>query len=531
MRLTKEQIKDEIKKCGQDPIYFLKNYVKIAHPLKGIIPFTTYDYQDDLLKDFNDYRFSIILKSRQLGISTIVAGYAAWLMLFRREKTVLVVATKFKTAANLVIKVKKMIKSIPEWLQISDITIDNAASFELGNGSSIKASTTSAKDAGRSEALSLLVVDEAAFVEGMDELWTGIKPTISTGGRCIALSTPNGVGNWFYKTFVGAEAQQNDFHPITLPWDVHPDRDQNWFDEETRNMSRRDIAQEYECSFNMSGETVINPDDMERLKGLIVEPIHKTGYDRNYWIWEGPILGQAYAISVDTARGDGNDFSVFHVMKISPTGFIQVAEYQGKMNPDMFAMQLMGAGKEYGNCLIIVENNNMGFNILDKLIEAEYPNLYWSQKGSHEYVDQMTAEISETGVIPGFSTTSKTRPLIIAKLEEFIRNNLIKINSSRTLRELETFVWNNGKPEALRGYNDDLVLALSIACWVKDTALTENKREAAYTKAMLGAMMKANTTMTTKIPGMYGYNAKTAVDPYAKEIKQTMAAYPWIFKG
>lgn len=534
MRLTKEQIKDEIRKCGNDPIYFLKNYVRIAHPLKGVIPFTTYDFQDDLLKDFNDYRFNIVLKARQLGISTIVAGYAAWLMLFRREKTVLVVATKFKTAANLVVKVKKMIKSVPDWMRISEITIDNQASFELSNGSSIKASTTSKNDSGRSEALSLLIVDEAAFVEAMDDLWTGIKPTITTGGRCIALSTPNGVGNWFYKTYVGAEAGLNDFHPTVLPWHVHPDRDEKWFQEEIRNMERREIAQEYECSFNLSGETVINPDDIARMKKhveeLEKEPT-KTGFDRNYWIWEGPQPGQSYTITVDTARGDGNDYSVFHVMKITPHKMEQVAEYQGKMNPDLFALQVASAGKEYGNCLIIVENNNSGFLILDKLITMEYPNLYWSTKGSHEYVDQYTAETSESGIVAGFSTTMKTRPLIIAKMEEFVRNNLLVINSPRTIREMETFVWNNGKPEALRSYNDDLILALSIACWVKETALTENKREAAYTKALLGGMMKAQTSMNTKIPGMYGYNQKTSVDPYAREIKETMAAFPWIFKG
>lgn len=534
MRLTKEQIKEEIRKCGQDPIYFLKNYVRIAHPLRGVIPFTTYDFQDDLLKDFNDYRFNIVLKARQLGISTIVAGYAAWLMLFRREKTVLVVATKFKTAANLVVKVKKMIKSVPDWLRISEITIDNQASFELANGSQIKASTTSKNDSGRSEALSLLIVDEAAFVENMEDLWTGIKPTITTGGRCIALSTPNGVGNWFYKTYVGAEAGTNDFHHTMLPWDVHPDRDENWFQEEIRNMDRRKIAQEYECAFNMSGETVVNPDDIERMKKYVEaidkEPI-KTGFDRNYWIWENPIPGQAYVVSVDVARGDGNDYSVFHVMKITSDKMEQVAEYQGKMNHDMFAIQVAQAGKEYGHCLIIVENNMLGFNVLDKLIAMEYPNLYWSSKGSHEYVDQFTAETSDSGIVPGFTTTMKTRPLIIAKMEEFIRNRILVINSTRTIREMETFVWNNGKPEALRGYNDDLILALSIACWVKETALTENKREAAYTKALLAGMMKANTNMNTKIPGMYGYSSKTSIDPYAREIKETMAAFPWIFKG
>ncbi len=163
-KLTKQQIKSEIKKCGRDPVYFIKNYCKISHPEKGLISFKTYDFQDDLLKDFNDYRFNIVLKARQLGISTIVAGYIAWLLLFRREKSVVVVSTKFEVAANLVRKVKAMINHLPEWVKIAKININNQTSFELSNGSWIKASSTSS-DAGRSEALSLLVIDEAAFVQ------------------------------------------------------------------------------------------------------------------------------------------------------------------------------------------------------------------------------------------------------------------------------------------------------------------------------------------------------------------------------
>ena len=126
-------------------------------------------------------------------------------------------------------------------------------------------------------------------------------------------------------------------------------------------------------------------------------------------------------------------------------------------------------------------------------------------------------------------TSLKTRPLVIAKMEEFVRNKVIKLNSTRLYRELETFVWNNGKPEALRGYNDDLVMALAIGCWVRDTALTSNKREVAYTKAILSAMVKANTKMETKVSGMYGYNQKNNTDPFQKEIARSRMYGPWIF--
>ena len=307
MKLTKNEIVKELVKCGKDPQYFIDNYCKISHPMHGQIPFKTYDYQKDILRDFNDYRFNVILKARQLGISTISAAYVAWFMLFHREKNVLVIATKLTTATNLVKKVKMIFKNLPQWMLIAKISVDNKQSFELTNGSQVKAGTTSG-DAGRSEALSLLIIDEAAFVDGLEELWTGLYPTLSTGGRCIALSTPNGVGNWFHKTYTEAETEMNDFHPIKLFWDVHPDRDDAWFEKETRNMSKRQIAQELECSFNASGETVINPEDLQRIHGLVMDPIYRTGYDRNMWIWEKYEEGLPYLLVADVASGDGADF-------------------------------------------------------------------------------------------------------------------------------------------------------------------------------------------------------------------------------
>ena len=325
--LTKNEILKEILQSGKDPVYFIDNYARIAHPLEGLIPFKLYDFQKELLTDFNDHRFNVILKARQLGISTTTAAYIAWMMLFHRNKNILVIATKFQTAGNLVKKVKHIIKNLPPWMQIANITIDNRASFVLSNGSEIKASSTSS-DAGRSESLSLLVIDEAAHVEGLDELWTGLYPTLSTGGRCIALSTPNGVGNWFHQIYADSAQAQNDFYPTVLRWDVHPDRDMEWYEKETKNMSRRQIAQELECNFNMSGETVIHPDDLDWMQTQIKEPQYRTGFDRNFWIWEKAIEGFSYLLTADVSRGDGKDNSTLHVLKLDTMEI--VAEYQGK---------------------------------------------------------------------------------------------------------------------------------------------------------------------------------------------------------
>ena len=505
---TKKEVIQEIVKSGKDPVYFINNYAKISHPMRGLIPFRTYPFQDELLKNFNDHRFNVILKARQLGISTITAAYVVWMMMFHRDKNILVMATKFGTAANLVKKVKQVIRNMPPWLMVATISVDNRTSFELSNGSQIKASSTSS-DAGRSEALSLLVIDEAAHVEGLDELWTGLYPTLSTGGRCIALSTPNGVGNWFHQTYIDADAGSNDFFPTNLPWDVHPDRDLEWFEKETRNMSRRQIAQELECNFNMSGETVLNPDDLMKIENeQLMDPEYRTGFDRNLWIWETYNPEHSYLMVADVSRGDGRDFSAFHIINLHTLQ--QVAEYQGKINIDMYANLLNTTGREYGDCMLVVENNNIGFAVLEKLMEAQYPNLYHSVKSTHEYVDSYAAE---------------ARSNAVAKLEEFIRNKLLTIRSKRTLQEMKTFIWNNGRAEAMRSYNDDLIMSLAIACWVRDTALVVNQRESEYKKVFLSSMGKSSTILDTTIPGMTGNKKQTASEAI-KERKQ----FGWLLK-
>ena len=183
-----------------------------------------------------------------------------------------------------------------------------------------------------------------------------------------------------------------------------------------------------------------------------------------------------------------------------------VAEYQGKVTPDIFSRILFDAGREYGNCMLIVENNSVGFAVLDKLIESGYPNIYYSIKSTHEYVDQYEAELRSNSVA-GFTTSMKTRPLIIAKMEEFVRNKLITIYSSRLLNEMKTFVWNHGKPQAMRSYNDDLIMACAVGCWVRDTALVVDKRDVEYKRAMIDSMIRTSTKLNTSIKGMQCYKS------------------------
>lgn len=527
-KVSKERIKQEILKCGRDPVYFLKNYAKIVHQKYGEIPFNTYDFQDELLRDFKDYRFNVILKARQLGISTITAGYISWLILFQRHKEVIVMATKQEKAKNILNKVKLILERLPDWLQIAKPKIDNRNSLKLTNGSRVGAEST-AKDAGRSDSLALLVIDEAAHVENMDEIWTAVYPTVSTGGRVIALSTPMGVGSWFHKVCTDAQNNKNDFHLTTLMWDVHPDRDQKWFEKETRNMSERDIAQEYLCSFNASGDTVVNPSDIERLKKDITEPKYYSGFDRNFWIWEEFKPEFNYVITCDVARGDGEDYSTVQVLKIEDME--QVAEYCGKASPDIFIDFIESVGNDYGQGLLVIENNNIGFTVASELMDRNYPNLYFSRKSTHEYIEPFQA-IGNSQAVPGLTTSLKTRPLIIAKLEEYIRNESITVRSSRFCNELDTFIWVNGRPQAAKGYNDDLVMSMAFACWVRETALIKNVRAIEYNKAVLNSIIISRTPIETRMPGMpnmrhTGRNLEIKLREQQKQFQHT----PWIFKG
>jgi len=229
---------------------------------------------------------------------------------------------------------------------------------------------------------------------------------------------------------------------------------------------------------------------------------------------------------VDVSRGDGADFSTFHILKLETLEII--GEYQGKPTPDMFANMLNQVGREFGNAMLVVENNNIGYTVLDKLIEYGYPTLYYSIKSTHEYIEQYQAEY-QNNAIPGFTTSMKTRPLIVAKLEEFIRNKLIKVYSSRTVNEMKTFIWKNGKPQAMKSYNDDLIMALAIACWVRDTALQSNARELNYKKAFIDAIITTKTTMNTRISGQHGYKKDNIMDQMT-EAQQLYDQYKWIIK-
>ena len=469
----KQIIADEYIKCAKDPVHFMRKYCKIQHPTRGKINFDLYDFQEKALTQFKDHDYTVILKSRQLGISTLTGGYTLWSMLFNQDFNALVIAIKQDTAKNLVTKIRVMHDNLPSWLK-GQVTEDNKLSLRLKNGSQVKA-VSSSPDAGRSEALSLLVIDEAAFIDGIDDIWTSAQQTLATGGKCIALSTPNGVGNWFHKTWVRAENSENKFETIRLHWTVHPERDQDWRDEQDIILGTDQAAQECDCDFISSGNSVVPGELLEWYKeNLCQEPIEKRGHDNGCWIWEYPNYTKNYIVVADVARGDGGDYSAFHVIDIESV--TQVAEYKGQIGVKEFGNMLVNIATEYNEALLVIENANIGWAAIQPAIDRGYTNLYYTYK--HEGVVDPEVQLrkgydikDKSQMVPGFTTSARTRPLLISKLDIYFREKACVVRSGRLIDELFVFIWKGSRPEAQSGYNDDLVMAFSIAMYIRDTAL------------------------------------------------------------
>ena len=499
----KQAIASEYLKCSKDPVYFMRKYCYIQHPMRGKIKFNLYKFQEDSLTEIESNRYNVILKSRQMGISTLTAGYSLWSMIFNEDFNVLVIATTQNTAKNLVTKVRVMNELLPNWLKIKTAE-DNRLSLRYSNGSQIKA-VSSSPDAARSEALSLLIIDEAAFIDSIDDIWTSAQQTLSTGGRCIALSTPNGTGNWFHKTWVGATTGDSEFNEIKLHWTQHPDKDQEWRDKQDSLLGEKMAAQECDCDFVSSGNTVIGGELLQWMAdNTVQDPIEERGPKKELWIWKYPEHDKRYLVSADVARGDGKDYSAFHVIDIE--SMEQVAEYKGQVPTKDYGNMLVNIASEYNQALLVIENANIGWASIQQVIDRNYTNLYYTYR--HEGVNDPEVQLNKNydlqgkdKATPGFTTSSRTRPLLISKLDTYLREKACTIRSKRLIEELFVFIWKGNKAQAQGGYNDDLVMSVSIGLYVRDTALKLFDAGLALDKRTLGTMGKGSNG---------AYNAKDA---------------------
>jgi intein/homing endonuclease len=341
--------------------------------------------------------------------------------------------------------------------------------------------------------------------------------------------TPRGVGNWFHKMWQGSEENndgkigKNGFHPIRMPWHYHPERDEEWRKIEGEKIGDpKKASQEFDCDFLASGENVVDLRIIEWYKkNRKSDPADVRGADHGLWVWQYPDYSRSYIVTADVARGDGSDFSACHVIDVVTLD--QCAEYKGMLGTKDFGNFLVGLSTEYNNALLIVERENVGWATLQAIIDRNYPNTFYSST-ELKYVDvqrqlQNKYDSEDKKLVPGFSTNIKTRPLVISHLEQYCREEFnsgsgIKIYSQRTLSELETFVWKNGKAQAMEGYNDDLVMSLGIGLWVRDTALRLRQEGIDLTKATL-----SHIDMT-----------KSEVKPYYKSQAAEIGYKSWIMK-
>ena len=335
--------------------------------------------------------------------------------------------------------------------------------------------------------------------------------------------TPNGVGNWFHQTWQNAESGENGFIPVRLPWTVHPERDQAWRDEQDRKLGVKNAAQECDTDFLSSGDTVIDVETLAFYEETYVkEPLEKRGVDGNLWIWETADFSRSYMTVVDVSRGDSTDYSGFHVFDIE--SLVQVAEYKGKLSPKELGNIVVGIATEYNDALLVIENANIGWSTIEQVLERNYQNLYYSSKSTTETVESYMAKFERDTLVPGFTMSMKTRPLVIAKMTEYMRERSVVLQSKRLLGELRVFIWKNQKAQAQSGYNDDLVMPFATALYVRDTAIRMRQQGMDLSRATLASFTSLNQRSTQAV-----YNvAPIGNNPYLMDTPNGQEDFSWI---
>lgn len=511
----KERIKNEFKKSFSDITYFARNYFYISHPTRGRQLFDLYDFQDKTLKEIIGSRDNIILKSRQMGISTLMSMYSLFLMVFYPDTKIVVVAINQDVAKNIVSKVRYAYNYLPKFFKkyVGDLTTDNRMSLAFKNDSSIKA-ITSTDNAGRSESATVLIIDEAAFIENIYTIWTSVQQTVGTGGRKILLSTPNGMSGFFHKKWTDAQNGENNFNPIKLPWYLHPERDEEWRRQQTVDLGEKLAAQECDCDFIASGDSFIENEIIKYYEdNFVQEPIEKRGVSGDYWIWKYPDYSKTYIVSCDVSRGDGTDFQTCEVFDIEDVE--QVAEYKGQTDIKTFGNFVVNVATEYNDAILVIENTGIGWSAIQPAIDRDYDNLFYTHKNDKNIVSVKHAlrggidTYNEQDMIPGFNTHERNRINILSKLKQYFLDRSLIIRSNRLINELYVFTWINNKPQAAKGYNDDLIMAMSILLWVRDVSLKLRQNNKELTKKMLeriGTYRNVHTAKKKKNENPYKVN-------------------------
>ena len=462
IQFTKKQINEWVK-CKNDPLYFACNYIQIISLDEGLVPFSMFDFQKKILMDFHESRFNIAKLPRQTGKSTTVVAYLLYYAIFYDSVNIGILANKASTARELLGRLQLAYENLPKWMQ-HGILVWNKGNVELENGSKILAASTSAS-AVRGMSFNILFLDEFAFVPNhvAEQFFASVYPTITSGKstKVIIISTPNGM-NHFYKMWEDARRGKNDYITNEVHWSQVPGRDAKWKEETIKNTSPRQFAQEFECDFLGSADTLISPAKLQTIP--FHDPIKSNaGLD----IYQRAEKDHEYIITVDVARGIGGDYSAFLVFDISSVPYQIVAKYRNnEIKPVLFPSVIFQVAKEYNNPYILVEVNDIGDSIAATLnYDLEYPNvLMCAMRGRAGQV--VGQGFSGTKTQLGVKMSITVKKIGCANLKAIIEEDKLLFNDFNIFQELTTFVQKKQSWEADEGYHDDLVMCMGLFAWL-----------------------------------------------------------------
>jgi len=462
IQFTEEQI-IEFLKCKEDPVYFAKNYIKIVSLDHGLVPFEMYPFQEKLVKNFHENRFNICKMPRQTGKSTTCVSYLLHYAVFNDNVNIAILANKASTARDLLGRLQLAYENLPKWMQQGIISW-NKGSLELENGSKISSNSTSSS-AVRGGSYNVIFLDEFAFIPNhiADDFFASVYPTISSGQstKVIIVSTPRGM-NHFYRMWHDSERGKNEYVPTDVHWSEVPGRDEKWKEQTIANTSEQQFKVEFECEFLGSVNTLINSSILKNL--VYDDPIKRNkGLD----IYEKPKEDHNYLMTVDVARGIGNDYSAFIVFDITEFPYRQVAKYKNnEIKPMLFPSIIYEVAKGYNDAWLLVEVNDIGDQVANILhFDLEYDNvLMCAMKGRAGQIvgSGFSGKKSQLGV----RMTSSVKKLGCSNLKTLLEDNKLLVNDYDIISELTTFVQKHNSFEAEEGCNDDLAMCLVIFSWL-----------------------------------------------------------------
>ena len=459
---TKKEVAEYLK-CAKDPVYFIREYIKIVSLDEGLIPFKMYDFQEEMVAKFHENRFNIAKLPRQSGKSTIVTSYLLWYVLFNSNVNVAILANKAATAREMLGRLQLSYESLPKFIQ-QGILQWNRGSLELENGSKILAASTSAS-AVRGMSFNIIFLDEFAFVPNhiAEQFFSSVYPTISSGKstKVIIISTPHGM-NMFYKLWHDSERKANEYVSTEVHWSEIPGRDAAWKEQTIRNTSEQQFKVEFECEFLGSVDTLISP---AKLRVMPYEDPLKE--KRGLAVYENVLEKHNYIITVDVSRGIGGDYSAFCVMDTTTLPYRLVARYKNnEVKPIILPNIIVDVAKNYNNAYILCEVNDIGGQVADIIqYDLEYENLLMASMRGRAG-QQLGQGFSGKKTQLGVKMSTAVKQVGCSNLKALIEEDKLLIKDYDTIAELTTFIQKGQSFQAEEGCHDDLAMCLVMFSWM-----------------------------------------------------------------